>query len=443
MSVSREIADKVLGLVGSNVEAEVRVTRGASALTRFANSFIHQNVGEEGSTVALRLAIDGKVASGTTTNLDEASLQSFVAATAQAARVQPVDPDWPGLVAPVAVPAVDHFDQSTATASPDERAGKVKAFVDAAPDLSAAGYCETAGVEVTFANTAGHRATGRYSHAMLDGIHQTATSAGSGHAGAVRLGDLDGAATGDEAARRARDSADWFDTKPGEYEVVLAPECVATIAVFLGVYGFNAKSALEGQSFVAIGEGQFDERVTLIDDVADPGALGVGFDTEGTPKQRLALIDDGVTRSLAHDRRTALKAGVVSTGHASPNSGVWGPVPGSLFLSGGDDTVGDMIAAVERGIYVATFNYCRVLDPKSLVVTGLTRNGTFMIENGRITGAVSNLRFTQSFVDALGPGSVLGLGDDARLGDSEFGPGIAHVPTLHLAGWNFTGGSDG
>jgi predicted Zn-dependent protease len=102
-----------------------------------------------------------------------------------------------------------------------------------------------------------------------------------------------------------------------------------------------------------------------------------------------------------------------------------------------------MIAGVDRGLYVATFNYCRVLDPKTLVVTGLTRNGTFMIENGTITGAVTNMRFTQSFVDALGQGRVHAIADDARFADSEFGPGMMHVPSLHLEGWNFTGGAGG
>jgi len=443
MSAEQNIADQVLELVGSDAEAEVTVNAGTSALTRFANSFIHQNVGEEGATVSLRLMADGRIASGTTTNLDAESLDRFVADTTEAARVQPVDPDWPGLVAPSEVPRLEHFDPATADASPEVRAAQVKAFVDAAPEMSAAGFCETAGVAVAFANSAGHRATGRYSRAILDGIQQTPTSSGSGHAAGVGLGVIDAAATGTLAAQRARDGAATFDAKPGEYEVVLAPECAATIAVFLSVYGFNAKAALEGQSFARVGEAQFDPSITLVDDVTDPRALGVAFDSEGTPKQRLALIDGGVTDSLAHDRRTARKAGTVSTGHATAGSDVWGPVAHTLFLEEGTEAVEDMIAAVERGVYVATFNYCRVLDPKSLVVTGLTRNGTFMIENGRITGAVSNLRFTQSFVAAFGPGNVAGIGNDARFGDSEFGPGMAHVPSLRLGAWNFTGGADG
>ena len=134
----RNVAEQVLELVGSDADAEVTVNAGTSALTRFANSFIHQNVGEEGATVSLRLAVDGRVASGTTTNLGADSLDRFVADTTEAARVQPVDPDWPGLVAPTAIPDLEHFDPAAADASPELRAEQVKAFVDAGPDLSAA-----------------------------------------------------------------------------------------------------------------------------------------------------------------------------------------------------------------------------------------------------------------------------------------------------------------
>jgi predicted Zn-dependent protease len=133
----------------------------------------------------------------------------------------------------------------------------------------------------------------------------------------------------------------------------------------------------------------------------------------------------------------------MSTGHYGPGSDTFGPFVENVFVGGGHESVDALIAHVERGFYVATFNYCRVLDPKTLVVTGLTRNGTFMIENGKITGAVSNLRFTQSFVGALGPGAVLGLGNDARFADSEFAPGIMYTPSLRLASWNFTGGAGG
>jgi predicted Zn-dependent protease len=443
MSRAVDLAEQVLELVGDRAEAEVVASEGNLALTRFANSFIHQNVAEVGEAVSLRVAVDGRVASARTTTTSAESLEAFVQAALETAELQPVDPDWPGLAPPSAIAAIEHADDGTYDASPGARAELVRAFVGAGNGLLAAGYCQTEGRTEAFANSAGQSATGRHTSAIIDGIQQTGTSAGSGHAVSVAIGDLDGAGAGELAARRAVDSAVPFDAKPGEYEVVLSPEAVATVAVFLGFYGFNGKMLSEGQSFVELGAQQFDESFQMWDDVTDPRALGVPFDTEGTPKGHLDLVVNGLTKGVAHNRKTAKKAGADSTGNNITGSESWGPIPTNVFVGGGDQSVDELIAGVERGIYVSAFNYCRILDPKTMVVTGLTRNGTFMIENGRITGAVTNMRFTQPFVDALGEGRILGIGNDARFADSEFAPGIMYVPTMRLATWNFTGGAEG
>jgi len=443
MSRESHLAEQILDLVGDRAEAEVVASTGNLALTRFANSFIHQNVAEDGEAVSLRVAVDGRVASAKTTVTGADTLAAFVDGALETASMQPVDEDWPGLAQPSRVPAVEHVDEATYDASPEARAAIVKDFVDAGRGTLAAGYCQTEGRSSVFANSAGQTASGRQTSAIIDGIHQTGTSAGTGHAASVAIGDLDGGTVGRLAFQRAIDSATPFDTKPGEHEVILAPDAVGTLAIFLAFYGFNGKMLEEGQSFVDLGTQQFDDRFQLWDDVTDPRALGIPFDSEGTPKRRLDLVADGITRSVAYNRKTAKKAGVEPNGNNVPGAEGWGPIPTNLFIGGGDRSVGDLIAGVERGIYVSTFNYCRILDPKTMVVTGLTRNGTFMIENGRITDAVTNMRFTQSFVDALGSGRILGLGDDARLADAEFGPGITFVPTMHLASWNFTGGAEG
>ena len=443
MSRATDISERVLSLVADRADAEVVASHTQLSLTRFANSFIHQNVAEEGDAVSLRVAVTGRVASATTTATDPDALASFVENTLQTAALQPTDIDWPGVGEPVGFPNVEHVDDETYDAPPALRAKLVKAFVDSGKGMLAAGFCQTEGRTVAFGNTAGRFVERRESSAIIDGIQQTGTSAGSGHAASVAIANLDGKAVGAVAAQRAVDGVAPFDTKPGVYEAVLAPEAVGTIAVFLGFYGFNGKMFSEGQSFAKINTRQFDERFSVWDDATDPRALGVPFDAEGTPKRRVDLVSNGTTAAVAHDRRTARKLGTISTGHHLSDSDSWGPIPTNLFIAGGDYTVDELIGHIDRGIYVSTFNYCRVLDPKTLVVTGLTRNGTFMIENGRITGALNNLRFTQSFVDALGEGHLLGSADDARLADSEFGPGITFVPTLHLSSWNFTGGADG
>jgi predicted Zn-dependent protease len=445
MSRSQDLVDQVVSIVGDRAEAEVIAKTGRSELTRFANSFIHQNVSEDIENVSVKVAASGRVASATTTNVSADGLASMVDSAIETASMQHVDTDFPGFGGPYDTVEHDRFDEASAAADPVARAEAVKEFVDAGEGLSAAGMCETNALHFAYRNTNGRCVEGRYTTAVIDGIHQTATTAGSGHSSGIGLGAIDGRAAGALAAQRARAGLGAFDTKPDVYEVILAPECMGTIAEFLRDDGFSGRSARDGTSFVTIDEQRFDASVDLIDDAFDPRALGLAFDSQGTARGRVALIDAGVTPALLHDRRTAAHFSVEPNGH-SPFDGEsygGGPTARNLFFGEGTATEKDLIAGVERGIYVSTFNYCRVLDKKSMVVTGLTRNGTFMIENGEITGALTNLRFTQSFVDALAPGNVVGIGSNGRFANGEEDPAVVHTPSFHLSSWNFTGGTAG
>jgi predicted Zn-dependent protease len=437
-----EVGERVLRLVGTDAEAEVTVTAGTEALTRFATSFIHQNVADDARQVHLRVALDGRVAEGTANQTDDEALSRLVRSTLEAARLQPVDAAWPGLAPPAAAPPVDHWDDGTAAADPDERAARVGAFVAAAGDLETAGFCSTEGLHTSFANSAGQRLTGRSTTAMLDGIARTGTADGSARAASVRLADLDGAVAGSEATRRARDAADATDLEPGRYEVVLTPSCVVDVLGFLALYGFNGRAVDEGRSFARLGEAQFDAAITVADDVTHPMAAGIGFDAEGTPKGRIELIREGVTAGLVHDRRTAKALGSTSTGNAVAGAGPFGALPANLVLSPG--SAEDLVAGMERGLLVTDFWYTRILDPRTMVVTGLTRNGVWLIENGRVARPVTNMRFTQSYLEALAPGAVRAVGSDMTLvGGATFGLGAYVVPSLQLASWNFTGGAKG
>ena len=445
----RDKAFEVLIIVDDRAEAEITVGVGRSALTRFANSFIHQNVAEDQQWARLKLVVDGRAATGSSNRLDHDSLVRLVDETLELARLRPVDPDWPGLGPRTAWLTLDddRYDAETERSAPEARAQVVKDFVDAGADggdghgtLRAAGYCATKGWDVYFANNAQHRAGGRASMAAVDAIHRTATSDSRGWQFAPSIADLDGAAAGRLAAERARAAANPVDLEPGRYEVVLEPACVADMMDFLAD-GFNAKTYSEGRSWVKPKAALLDESIDIWDDVNDPRSIGVSFDAEGTPKAQRVLVREGVCRALVHDRRTAKRSGTRSSGHAIPGGEVSGPMPSNLFVAGGDQSPEELIADVERGLLVTDFWYTRILDPKTQVVTGLTRNGTFLVEKGKITGAVRNLRFTQSYVEALGPGNVLGLGDDARL--YELWHGWAHVPSVRLASWNFTGGAKG
>lgn len=469
MNAERDLAGRVVELVhriaGPQARAEVVVTRSDLALTRFANSFIHQNVAESGTTVRLRLHVDGRTAAGSGSLVDTDSLTALVERTRTAARLVPPDPAWPGLAAPAPVPADGVFDEATAYASPDERAARVRAFVDAVGGLEAAGYCRTAYRSGAFANSAGHSAVGRTAEAAMDGIARTGGSDGVARLCADRLGDVDGAALGTRAAAKARAAADPVELPPGRYEVVLEPAAVADLLQNLAWYGFNGKRYVERQSFAEPGVDQFDRAVTLVDDPLH--ASGLPYDLEGTPRRALPLVEAGTTRGVAHDRRSGAEAGTASTGHGMLGGSTFGPIPHNLRLlaatgaaAGGpagrgsgvgggvggavaDPDTAALVAGMARGLLVTDFWYTRVLDPKRLVITGLTRNGVWLVEDGTPTRAVRDFRFTESYPRAVGPDRVLGLGRNPVRQPDRIDGAWWEAPPLRLASWNFTGGASG
>jgi predicted Zn-dependent protease len=440
------IAGQILELVrarSTSAEAETRVHRGTLALTRFANSAIHQNVAEDLSRVSLRLAVDGRV---TTSRLDGPTgrdqLTTLVDGAFEAARVSPIDEGWPGVAPGTEWGDIDHWDEATAEASPGDRASRVAAFVAATAGLEAAGSLSTQAEHVAFANTAGQVVTARGTVASIGGIARTGTSDGVARWSSVRLGEIDGQAMGERAARKARDSAAPTEITPGRYPVVLEPSCAADVITFLLNNGFGARAVEEGRSFVRLGEAQLDRAVSIRQDAGHPRVSGMAFDAEGTPRSEIDLVRAGVPQAFLHDRRTARKANAVSTGNAVAGPNPFGAVSATAVLVPGESSLDQLVAGLERGILVSDFWYTRVLDPRTLVVTGLTRNGVWLIEDGRVSRPLSNLRFTQSYPDALAPGAVLGVGADSSL----FPDGLESallVPSLHLASWNFTGGAQG
>jgi predicted Zn-dependent protease len=446
--------ERALALLRGRAEGVAAAVTGTSALTRFANNRIHQNVSEETRGVRVTVAAAGKVARASTTRTDPGALEALVERALAAAALRPADPDFAGFAPPARVAPGDHWDDGTALATPDDRAAVVAAFVAAAtsPDagrpgvgMEAAGYCSTRALTHVLVSTTGQRAGGRTSVARVDGIQRASRRGGGvadgyGQATSVRLAHVDGAACGARAAGKALAGLDAVDIPPRQYEVVLEPKAVAAALLYPALVGFNGKAHADGTSFVRLGEAQWDESVDIWDDANDPRSLGDAYDAEGTPKRRLDLVRAGRSVGLAHDRRSARLAGVAPTGH-SVGSEATGGYPTDLFMRGGEHSADQLVAGVERGLLVTDLWYNRILDPKTQVVTGLTRNGLFLIEQGRVAAPVQNLRYTQSIVAAFGPGRILGLGDDAHLVGSE--GGILHVPSVRLAAWSFTGGASG
>ena len=461
-----DLAARVLELVrrhaGADAEAEVLVARREYALTRFAVSFIHQNVADEVTSVRLRLHQAGRTSGGSTTLVDGDGIEGLVTRTLEAARLLPPDPGWPGLAPPAPAASAGSADEATAGAGPAERAERVRGFVDATGGLEAAGYCRTSWSRAAFANTLGQSLRGAFTEAAMDGIARARGGAGSAPADGVarlassRLADLDGGVLGARAAGKARAAVDPMEVPPGSYPVVLEPAAVADLLLVLAADGFNGRAVNDGVSFAEVGKAQFDARVSLVDDATEPGAIGLPFDLDGTPKRRLELVRDGVTTAVAHDRRTAVVAGTESTGSGIGEAS-WGAVPTNLLLVPGpggdvtevdgpiaDSSVAELVRTLERGLLVSDIWYTRVLDPRRLVMTGLTRNGVWLVENGELTRPVSTLRFTQSYPGALAPGLVAGIGAQApHLPADDWMSVDLRAPALSLAAWNVTGGASG
>jgi len=446
--LSAAVLDQVRRQAGADAQATVRVEHATLALTRFADSAIHQNVADEQVTVHLQLTVDGgRTATASTTRSRPDALPELVAATLAAARLRPRDAGWPGLGEPAPLRSAGSPDEATAAASPADRAAGVAAFIQAAGGLSTAGFVQTAALTAVLADTAGRLLRGATTSAICDGIARLSGADGVARSMSVRLADLDCAALGARAGAKARAGVDAVPVDPGSYPVVLEPAAVSDVVAGLVSGQFNGKSVVDGTSGLRLGEQQFDPAVSLADDPLGPGAVGLPFDTEGTPTGRTELVRDGVPVELTTDRRVAATLGRTSSGHASDVSDTWGPVAGDPSLApGSGGSVEDLVAGLDRGLLVSDFWYTRVVEARRSVWTGLTRNGVWLVEDGRVVAPVSTLRFTQSYLEALAPGAVVvGSAVDPQpirlMGP--MGYNRVAVPALRLAAWNITGNAAG
>ena len=304
--------------------------------------------------------------------------------------------------------------------------------------LSCAGKVRTAEQVIAVANSlgvdVGQAITGAQATVLSMGAESGSGWASFLDADASKLAPE---ALGAEAADLAERSTNPDSLDPGEYTVVLAPEAVADIMDFLAYVGFSAKAYHEGRSFMSnhLEEGLMSEHVTIIDDAHGEHAMGLTFDYEGQPKRRVPMIEYGVAQQPVTDSYWAAKTGWNNTGHALPAPNAYGPMPLNMEMAAGTSSIDELIGGVKNGVYVTRFHYVNVEDPISVLLTGMTRDGTFMIENGRLTRPLRNLRFTQSAVQALY--SCDGATKERRFVGTEEGASL--VPGLLLAKFNFTG----
>jgi PmbA protein len=440
----KELADGILARSTAD-QTEVVVLAGDEYLTRFANSTIHQNVAETNTEVRIRVVLGNRVGVATTNNLDDEAIAKTLENAMSIARVQPENPDFKSLPGPQRAPEFTSFSEATASCTPEQRADAAGSICTMARQsgVVASGALTTSLFEAAVANSLGvfrHFVT---TYAEINTVIMSDTSAGYASDMALDVNDLDFEDIGREAVEKCLRSQNPRALEPGEYTVVLEPYAVQDIIQMMSFTGFSAVAMQEGRSFMVgkIGQQIVDPRVSIWDDGLDRRGLPWPFDFEGVPKQRVDLIGKGVARGVVYDSyRAGKEEGKSSTGHALPAPSAFGPFPMNAFFGPGEATVEQMISSTERGLYVTRFHYTRPVEPTKVVVTGMTRDGTFLIENGKIAYPVKNLRFTQSYLGALNQVDM--IGKELRLLAGMGGPGGTVQPALKLGSFTFTGATE-
>ena len=433
----QEVLERAMGFSTAE-QADFYLSVQKQGLTRFANNAIHQNVFDSDAQLHIRATLGKRLGRAVTNDLSDEGLAKAVKQAGQNAALMPEDPDFPGLPGPGKVLSVNSYDEPTACYGPEERAEVVATVCGKAQasSLTASGAYRTGIQENAVASTLGIRAYHASTSAGLLMTAMSGTSSGWAKGGSWRVSDIEAGALVDEAIDKSLRGRDPHTIDPGNFTVILDHYAVDDMLAALTLYGMSAQAVQEGRSWMngLSGQRAMSPRVSIWDDGMDPGGWPVPFDAEGVPRQRVAMVTEGVVGEPVHNSYTAAKDGKSSTGHQGGFTG--GPMASNLFMKPGDATSEEMITSTGRGLYITRFHYTRLMHSTGCVMTGMTRDGTFLIEDGRISHPVKDLRFTQSYVQALA--AVEAVGNSTKLLLNEFGF-ATKVPMLKLGSFKFTG----
>lgn len=442
--------DKALALMervvsrGGADELEATLFSNSTNLTRFANSYIHQNINKDEVALTVRAVTDGsRIGLATTNDLSPEGLERAVEDAVTASRLIPKSERYPGMPGPQEYPEVEAFVERTHRCEPLERAAAVGRIIAAADEhgFDASGAYSTATGEFGLANSHGLRAYHSYTHAAINTTILSETSAGFAAADDKDAAKLDAAAVGRRAVDKAFRGQHPSELEPGAYDIVVEPHGVADLIRTISFMAFNGLAYAEGRSIAAqkLGQKIFGDNFTLVDDAHDPEGKPTPFDFQGMPKQRVVLVENGVFKNVVHDLLSAKLVDGESTGHGLPAGATFGSVPLNLFMAPGSSTLEEMITSTKRGLLVTHFHYINpFLNPLELVFTGMTRDGTFLIEDGKISRPVKNLRFTESMVRAFSRMAAIGADTELITGDFS----AIRVPPVKINDFHFTSATD-
>ena len=432
----RRINEKIFKFSDAD-ETEVEIGAVTDALTRFANNTIHQNVAEQSLTVSVRTVLDGRTARATTNKTDDDSLRRVVETAKSLARSQPRNPDLLPMPGPQKYTKVSRYFEDTAHATPADRARavvRVAAMAEKSKQ-TAAGIFSTGVAQSAIANTKGLFASHRQTRAEFSITILESDSSGWAKSNSPDLNQIDPVAMAKSASAKSASSRKPHEAAPGRWTVILEPSAVLDLVGFL-FYDFSGTAMWDQRSCFTkrLGKRIFRENISVHDDAYHPLQSGAPFDGEGTPRQKVLLVDKGVPSNLVFSRATAKKMKAKPTGHGFSLPNDMGEAPMNLVFSGGNSTVDGMVRSTERGILVTRLWYIRDVDPYEKVLTGMTRDGTFLVQNGRVAGGIRNFRFNQGLLEMLSNVEMMGVPVRAA-GEESF---EMVVPAMKVRNFNFS-----
>jgi len=432
----KQIANQVLALSTAD-QTEVLLSVGGHMLTRFANNEIHQNMAWQDLGVSVRVIIDNKIGVASTNSFESDALKKVVNKAIELAQVQEPDPDFVSLPGPSKGADIS---EPYVFATEAELANGVSTIIQKAKKAGLVGSGAYANEvsELVVANSLGLFSYHKGASCNLSTIVLGKTSSGFAADVGKTAQDIDAEKIGTIAVTKTLESKDPEGGEPGAYDVILEPQAVSELMAFFQFYGPNARMYHEQASCLSgkLGERVFGENITIIDDPFHELVFPMPFDYEGFPKKKLTIVEKGILKNICYDSYHANRFHADNTGHALPAPNTMGPIPLHLYLAHGDKTKAEMIAGIKKGILVTRLWYVRVLNPKALNITGMTRDGTFLIENGKVTKPLKNMRFNQSIPEALN--NVVSIENKLTQLASFEGELIGLAPTLHIKNWHFS-----
>ncbi len=428
-------------------QTEITIYGFDSALTRFANNYIHQNVYEANVVISVRSIFGKKIGAASTNSLSPQKIKETVKWAERIARFQVENPNFVSLIKtpPRKYRPVSPRVKYSPSIDPQGRAEAVKDIIEVAKryGLTTFGSVSNGWLTIAIGNSLGTFAYYKSGDVFCNIVMAGSDSTGYAQAGAKSIKELNFIKLAETAAAKAIKSANPIEIEPENYTTIFEPLAVADFLNYLALYAFNGKLFEEGRSYLSgrLGTRIVDERITIVDDPFNVKGFPLPFDFEGVPKNRLILIDKGVAKNVVYDSLTAAAAGRKTTGHALTYPNPYGPIPLHLVMSRGDATMDDMIFNTKKGILVTRLHYTNVIDPHKIVFTGMTRDGTFLIEDGKIIRGIKNLRFTESLFEALNRVEAISKYSELVVHEpgysGRFGQGTI-VPALKIRDFTFT-----